>query len=276
LTRTGHRTSTDLDRLVCGENYTFKIGWVNDEGGLSPLSSVDAKTSDCSTLGAPRPGPVMVKITRAELRGYTVEFDPKRDDAIGYRLSATGPNVNASSYESTFFAGGDTFRSLDFTATCAETYSVSVQWVFDDGGVSQPTSASAPAPACPAVEAPPAPIDTGDTIPPKVSVAKRTLTVNKKGALAIVLACGAGEDHCTGTLTVRDKKTRVCGKATFRISGGASRTVTVRLRRRALAALAKARSAHFVLAISAQDDSANKASRTIALRVLALAPKRHR
>jgi hypothetical protein len=275
LVRTSHRTSIDLGRLVCGETYTFKVGWVNDEGALSPTSSVDARTSDCSTLGPARPGPAMVKITRADLLGYTVEFDPKRDDAIGYRLSATGPSVNASSYESTFFVAGDTFRAINFSATCGETYTVAVQWVFDDGGVSQPTSASAPAPACPVSFDPagtPSPAQQRDTMPPKVTIAKRRLQLNKKGAIMLTLACKTGEGHCSGTVTLRDSKQRTCGKATFHIAGGAARTLAIKLRRRALAALKKSRSAPFSLAIAARDDSAKRSTRTVALRILAKRP----
>jgi hypothetical protein len=277
LFKHSYTTTLDLERLVCGETYTLNVGWVNDEGGLSPLSSAEMKTLDCSTLGAPRPGPAGVKITQAHLTQFVVEFDPKPSDVIGYRLSASGPNADASAFDNTFFASGDTFRGIKFAATCGETYTISVQWVFTDGGISQPTSASGPAPACPE-EIPAPPVVAGDTLPPVVKVAKKRFQVNKKGALVISLSCGSGEAHCSGTLTLRAGKNgkhvrlpAVCGHASFRVAGGSSRTITIALRRSALAALKKARSAQFVLAIAAQDDSANKAASKVSLRVLAAA-----
>lgn len=270
--------SVGVDRLVCGESYVLSVWWVNDEGRPSDVASVTANTLDCSTLGPPQPGPSMVKITRAELRSYTVEFDPMRSDVIGYRISAAGPGVSASRYSNTFFVNSDTFAGIDFTASCGETYTISVQWVFSDGGISQPSTASAPAPACP-VAPPPLPDPTPvarDTVPPVVTVAKTRLRVNRRGAVAVGLACMAGEDHCTGTLTLRAggngrgvRLPGVCGHASFRIAGGRARTITIVLRRSALAALRKAGSARFVLAIAAQDDSANKAKKSVTLRLTA-------
>ena len=275
--KTARTTTLDAERLVCGETYTFNVGWVNDEGGLSPLSQIPAKTEDCSTLGAPRPGPTAVQITSPSLTGYTLKWQGKPSDIIGYRMSAVGPNVDTSRYSDTLYASDETYGRIPFTAACGETYTVSISWVYSDGGISLPTSASGPAPACPPppkeIAAPPI---VTDTTAPVVTVAKKRLRVNKKGALTFSLACGAGEKHCSGTLTLRAGKNgkrirlpAVCGKGSFRIAGGANRTLTIRLRRSVLVALKKAGSVRLVLVIAARDDSGNEASSTVPVRALA-------
>jgi hypothetical protein len=127
-------------------------------------------------------------------------------------------------------------------------------------------------------EIPAPPLVAGDTLPPVVKVAKRRFQVNKNGALVISLSCGSGGSSLFGNAdAARGKNGKhvrlpaVCGHASFRIAGGRSRTITIAVRRSALAALKKARSAQFVLAIAAQDDSANKAASTVSLRVPAAA-----
>lgn len=273
-------TSAIADALVCGQSYTFSIWWINDEGRASDPASTSATTLGCSTVDTQRPGPSDLKITRVDLNGFSVEFDPRPTDVNGYRISASGRDVNVSAYSGTFFVG-NTFAYTEVPPVCGETYTISVQWVFADGGISLPTSVNGSLPACvapkPAVPAPPPlPAIVPDTTPPVITLGTRRLRVNKKGVIALPLTCGPREDHCSGTLTLmrgkapkRLRTPSVVGKISFRIGAGRSRAFKIKLRRPALAALRKARRLSLVLVIAGRDDSGNRVVRRVQVRALA-------
>jgi hypothetical protein len=103
-----------------------------------------------------------------------------------------------------------------------------------------------------------------------------TLRVSRSGVASVKIACPAGVTRCRGTITLRALGAVVAshsifGSQAFSISGGATRTVGVRLSSHASAMLAAARSLRARAKIASRDGAGvvHSASWTVTLRARA-------
>ncbi len=98
---------------------------------------------------------------------------------------------------------------------------------------------------------------------PDATLARRTLTATRRGALRVELSCPASERRCFGTIVLRLALARNAGARShpvltlatgrFALNGGATGAATLQLSARARALLARLRVLHAVATISAAD-----------------------
>jgi hypothetical protein len=137
-----------------------------------------------------------------------------------------------------------------------------------DGGV-------VPGPAPPGETLPPAggvpPLGgttTPDRLGPRVRVGPRRLRASRRGLVAMWVSCPRGERVCHVDLRLRRRGATLAGKA-FRVSGGQTRRVSLRLRRGARRQLLRSGSLRVVVLEMARDAAGNRAATRTATRLLA-------
>jgi hypothetical protein len=104
---------------------------------------------------------------------------------------------------------------------------------------------------------------------PQMTLSGRAFALDPRGRVTVQLACPAGEPVCTGTLTIttagqvraarRARRVKL-GSARFRIAGGASRRVAVKLSRSNLWLVRRLRRVRVNLEVNARDLAGNRAT----------------
>ena len=128
-----------------------------------------------------------------------------------------------------------------------------------------------PASPPPIVEPPPPIGGPEDKLAPRVRVRPRRVRVSRGGLIKLRVSCPTSERFCRVDLRLRRADTTVARKK-FRVDGGKTRRVSLRLRRAARRALAGS-SAMRVTAVAAARDAAGNRG-TTRTRIRLLAPRR--
>jgi Fungalysin metallopeptidase (M36) len=132
-----------------------------------------------------------------------------------------------------------------------------------------PPSGLPPDPGPPGNGGPPADA-AADIIGPQMSLSGRGLALDPRGRVTVQLACPAGEPGvCAGTLTIttarrvraarRARRVKL-GSARFRIAGGATREIAVKLSRSNQRLVRRLRRVRVNLDVSALDQAGNRAT----------------
>ncbi|HZJ29662.1 MAG TPA: hypothetical protein VFD37_06715, partial [Solirubrobacterales bacterium] len=118
-----------------------------------------------------------------------------------------------------------------------------------------------------------------DLVAPRMTIAGRSATASRRGRVSIKLGCPASEPGgCKGKLklvtasavTAAAKKRKlIIGSARFRVAGGKSKTVSVKLTRIGRRLLTKRRSLRVTVSVAARDASGNARAVKKALRIRA-------
>src|SRR4051794_26520181 len=133
-------TFFDPGTVVCGETYTIAVAWLDDEGQWGPSSNASGTALDCNPFG---PGPTGLRVTAATTIRLTYAWDAYGGPGIWFvRATAAGGAGYASHSRGALSASTGGLR-------CSTQYVISVQWVFIDGTVSEPSSVSVPTADCP-------------------------------------------------------------------------------------------------------------------------------
>jgi len=116
-----------------------------------------------------------------------------------------------------------------------------------------------------------------DTTPPTMAIAKKTLTVSKKGLVSVGLSCPSTEPGgCFGSLALRTaarRKRALLGRvSSFAVPGGQTAQLKLKVSRRGMVLLRRRKSLPARASIAARDSAGNHKTTTIALKLRA--PKR--
>jgi hypothetical protein len=115
---------------------------------------------------------------------------------------------------------------------------------------------------------PPPIIPVADTTAPRVKVGPASIRVTMAGDAAVQVGCPRGEVRCQVRLRLI-RGNRTLGTATVTVTGGAKRTVRIRLTRAAQRDLARSRSTVATVVSLATDASGNRATARTRIRLLA-------
>jgi hypothetical protein len=167
--------------------------------------------------------------------------------------------------QSRLVAGGD-FDSV--SGFRQERYA---QWTGSIGGspidTTPPSTPELKATAGPPITVPP------DRTPPALRISRRVVRASARRIVTVRVRCPRSERVCTGTLTLRrargkraatpggrGSRARVLGRAPFRVSGGRSRDVRVRLSARGRRVLRRVRRLRVTATAVVRDDAGNTAT----------------
>ncbi|MEX0744392.1 MAG: S8 family serine peptidase [Phycisphaeraceae bacterium] len=253
-------TVTDDDGAVdtTQEQIKAEVGPPVADFSVSPDSAQTGQSIDFDASASSDPdGPVA---------DYAWDFDD------GSAVVHTASPTIAHSYSS---AG---VRTVELTVTDEQSSTATAQATVTVSKSAEPLLPPPPAP--PLLDSVLPPVEPILSVAPRVRIARRTLRITSTGTVRLLLSCPNGASRCNGAVklsasidsgSVTSRESTIIGTGAFKIAGGKTRAVAVRLRRQARLALTTVKRLKAKAAIVARDAAGNRRSRSV--RITLLAPR---
>jgi hypothetical protein len=269
--------------------WSWGLDGVHDRGGSSPSAAMQQATVNLFADMVVQPATLQTGLTRAAASADTTPprsapSTPTRIVSAGAAVTVTGTAVDMGGGRvggvEVSVDGGATWHpattgreswSYTFTPTATGQVTIRSRAVDDSGnlegrdggggGVLPPATPPATPPQTPSV----APTDR---LAPRVRVGPRRVRASRRGLVRLRVRCPQSERICRVDLRLRRAGTTVARKK-FRMAGGRTRHVALRLNRGTRRRLARSSSLRVTALATARDLAGNRATTSTRIRVLA-------